>query len=245
MNKSWAASSQGDVPLLEWVQLCQACLCGGLAQISAHCGARSSPPQLRPAPPRAVRQRQSRLVFSTQAPLSSLHIQLCVERAVCNRQYRPVKYLKRRISGNLTSALLITGTDSNKTEGKGVSGILASTADCCRPWGLLPSGLSSEPIQPCRIGGVEPQHLVPRPPSVTRYLFNLENNYSLLSIWFSSLGDESGKETPRYSINELYFFSLISYLGYPFFDFCRFFFKLGKYDNTFIGVLENTKQGYI
>ena len=53
--------------------------------------------------------------------------------------------------------MLVTGTDSNKTEGKGVSGILASTADCCGPWGLLPSGLSSEPIQPCGVGGVEPQ----------------------------------------------------------------------------------------
>lgn len=164
------------------------------------------PPPTQASAPGAVRQRQTRLVFSTQAPLSSLHIQLCVERAVCNRQYRPVKYLKWRISGNLTSTLLITGRDSNKTEGKGVSGILASTADCCGPWGLLPSGLSSEPIQPCRVGGAEPQRLVPRPPSVTSYLFNLENNYSLLSIWFSPLGDESGKETQKYSINELYFF---------------------------------------
>lgn len=75
--------------------------------------------------------------FGFQHP--SLPFLLCtfssVERTICNRQYRPVKYLKRRILGNLTSAMLITGTDSNKTEGKGVSEISASTADCWGPWG--------------------------------------------------------------------------------------------------------------
>lgn len=107
----------------------------------------SSPPLTLANAPRAARHRQSHLVFSSQASFSFLYIQLCVERTVCNRQYRPVKYLKWRISDNLTSALLITGADSNKTEGKGVSGLSVSRADCCRPRGLLPSGRSSEPIQ--------------------------------------------------------------------------------------------------
>ena len=79
LNKSWAASSQGDVHLSEWVQPCQAGLCWGLAQISAHCGARSitlPPPQANA--PGAVRHRQSRLVFSTQvSPFFSAHSALC------------------------------------------------------------------------------------------------------------------------------------------------------------------------
>ena len=93
------------------------------------------PPQLRPTPPGQWGTGKAVWFSAPKPPLSSLHIQLCVERTVCNRQYHPVKYLKRRILGNLTSAMLITGTDSNKTEGKGVSEISASTADCCGPWG--------------------------------------------------------------------------------------------------------------
>ena len=83
---------------------------------------------------RAARHRQSHLVFSPQASFSFLYIQLCVERTVCNRQYRPVKCLKWRISGNLSSALLISGTDSNKTEGKGVGGSRSPELTAVGPW---------------------------------------------------------------------------------------------------------------
>ena len=111
----------------------------------------------------------------------------------------------------------------------------------------FPRAFPLSPYSPAGLGAWSPSALVPRSLSVTSYLFNLENNHSLLSVWFSPLGDESAKETPRYSINKLYFFSLTSYLSYPFFGLCRFFnfFKLEKYDNTFIRLLENTKQGYI
>lgn len=145
-SSSWVGSALPGLPV--WGAHPDLCLLWGQKH--------HLPPTLANAP-RAARHRQSHLVFSSQASLSLLHIQLCVERTICNRQYRPVKYLKWRISGNLTSALLVTGTDSNKTEGKGVTGISVSRADCCGPPGLFPSGRSSKPIEPCGAGGVEPQ----------------------------------------------------------------------------------------
>lgn len=109
---------------------------GGSPRSLLTVGPEASPPHpLRPTPPGQWGTGKAVWFSAPKPPLSSLHIQLCVERTICNRQYRPVKYLKRRILGNLTSAMLITGTDSNKTEGKGVSEISASTADCWGPWG--------------------------------------------------------------------------------------------------------------
>ena len=113
---------------------------------------------------RAARHRQSHLVFSPQASFSFLYIQLCVERTVCNRQYRPVKCLKWRISGNLSSALLISGTDSNKTEGKGVGGSRPPELTAVGPWVSFPQAAPLSPYSPTGLGGVEPQRPVPRPP---------------------------------------------------------------------------------
>ena len=112
---------------------------------------------------RAARHRQSRLVFSPQASSSFLYIQLCVERTVCNRQYRPVKCLQWRISGNLSSLSLITGTDSNKTEER-VWGSRSPELAAVGPGVSFPQAAPLSPYSPTGLGGWSPSAPFPGPP---------------------------------------------------------------------------------
>ena len=172
---------------------------------------------------RAARHRQSHLVFSPQASFSFLYIQLCVERTVCNRQYRPVKCLKWRISGNLSSALLISGTDSNKTEGKGVGGSRPPELTAVGPWVSFPQAAPLSPYSPTGLGGWSPSAPFPGPPLSRVTCSTLRTIAHFCQSGFPVWEMKVPKRHQDTTLISFLSLSLTSYLGYPFFGLYRFF----------------------
>ena len=159
MNKSWVASSQWDLssscgfsppgPACVWVS----------PRHLLAAGPETSPPGSGRHPQGSEAPGKAAWFSALKHPVTFLHTQLCVDRAVCDRRYRPVKCLKWRISGNLTFCIAYNWTRVKQDRMKGGVGDLGLQRWPLRPCGLLPTGFFSELAQPHGVGGVEPEGL--------------------------------------------------------------------------------------